>query len=143
VRTVVEGRCHCGNLAFRLETDKEVPALAVRACQCSFCGSHGARLTSDPAGRVTFSVRDESALSRYRFGLGTADFLVCRTCGFYAGAAMSDAGQWYAIVNVNAVGARELPWQESVPMNYDGEDTAGRVERRRERWTPARWSPGN
>src|SRR2546422_3634073 len=44
---------------------------------CSFCRKHGARTTSDPSGRVVITVRHPGQLLRYRFGLETADFLVC------------------------------------------------------------------
>ena len=135
--TVVEGHCHCGNIRFRLESKLKTADLPVRACQCSFCRSHGAQLTSDPAGRITFTVLDDAQLSRYKFGLKTADFLVCRTCGFYAGALMPYSGGLYAIVNINAVGARDHPWMNAVPMKYDGENEADRILRRRERWSPA------
>jgi hypothetical protein len=136
-RTVVDGQCHCGNIRFRFETRLKTADLPVRACQCSFCRSHGARLTSDPAGLITFTVLDEAALSRYKFGLRTADFLVCRNCGFYAGAIMPFSGNLYAIVNVNAVGASDHEWMKAVPMKYDGETDADRIQRRRSRWSPA------
>jgi hypothetical protein len=109
----------------------------VRACQCTFCRSHGARLTSDPAGRITFTVLDDAALSRYRFGRRIADYLVCKNCGFYAGAIMPFSGNLYGIVNINAVGARDLEWMNAVPMNYGGEGDAERIDRRRKRWSPA------
>jgi hypothetical protein len=54
-------------------------------------------------------VHDPALLSRYTFGLGTAEFLVCRNCGVYVGAVTVDAGSAYAIVNVNAFAdARDL-----------------------------------
>jgi hypothetical protein len=134
---VIEGHCHCGNIRFALETKLKTADLPVRACQCTFCRSHGARLTSDPAGRITFTVLDDAALSRYRFGRRIADYLVCKNCGFYAGAIMPFSGNLYGIVNVNAVGARDLDWMNAVPVKYDGEGDAERIERRRKRWSPA------
>jgi hypothetical protein len=76
-------------------------------------------------------------LSRYSFGLGTAQFLVCRTCGVYVGAVMADAGSAYAIVNINALHTPEVFAQPAVSMNYDRESAAERRARRRARWTPA------
>ena len=135
--TVVAGHCHCGNIRFTLESKLKTPDLPVRACQCTFCRSHGARLTSDPAGRITFSVIDDAALSRYRFGMRIADYLVCRNCGFYAGAIMPFSGKLYGIVNINAAGASDHKWMDAVPMKYDGETDVERIERRRTRWSPA------
>ena len=61
----------------------------MRACQCTFCRLHGAISTSDPKGAVRFSIRNEDAVSRYVFGLRTAEFLVCRACGVYLAAMMT------------------------------------------------------
>ena len=40
----------------------------------------------DPRGRVSIRVREPEQLSRYRFALAMADFLVCRRCGVYLAA---------------------------------------------------------
>src|SRR5687767_9959447 len=131
--TPLSGGCHCGNLRYTLDTSLALAQLPLRACQCSFCRLHGARSTSDPAGRIRFEVRDPAQLTRYRFGLRTADFLVCARCGIYVGALMqADAGQW-AIVNANTLDAAARLTQDSQPMDYDGEDAARRGERRRQR----------
>ena len=74
------GRCHCGNIRFVFETAKTPGQLGVRACDCSFCTRHGARTTTDSQGGASFIVRDAAKLNRYRFGLRTADFLVCAAC---------------------------------------------------------------
>ena len=95
------------------------------------------RTVSDPDGRVEFLVRDPAQLNRYRFGLATAEFLICRRCGVYVGALMSEDGAAYAIVNVNVLAAPEALAQATLPVSYDGESAAGRRARRRARWTPA------
>ena len=99
----------------------------------------GARSPIRPAGSRSWS-RTRPALSRYRFGLGTAEFLVCRTCGVYVGAVMSEAGSAYAIVNVNALATPEVFAATTVPVSYERELEAERRARRRSRWTPARVS---
>ena len=132
-----EGGCHCGNLRYALETALTLAELPLRACQCSFCRHHGARSTSDPAGRIRFQARDAAQVTRYRFGLRTADFLICARCGVYVGATMQeDGGQW-AIVNANTLDGVARLTQDSAPMDYDGEDAARRGSRRRQRWSPA------
>lgn len=131
------GGCHCGNLRFTLETQLALAQLPLRACQCSFCRHHGARSTSDPAGRIRFEAGDAAQLTRYRFGLRTADFLVCARCGIYVGALMrEDGGQW-AIINANTLDDVAQLVQQPQPMDYDGEDEAARLARRRARWSPA------
>jgi len=131
------GACHCGNLELGFETARDPGDLAVRACACSFCRRHGGRTVSDPRGRVEFVVHDPSLLNRYSFGLGTAQFLVCRTCGVYVGAVMVDAGSAYASININALQTPEVFVKAAVPVSYDRESATGRRARRRARWTPA------
>ncbi|MGH8442309.1 MAG: GFA family protein [Nevskiaceae bacterium] len=131
------GGCHCGNLRFSLETALPLAGLPLRACQCSFCRHHGARSTSDPAGRVRFEVRDAGKLTRYRFGLRTADFLICAGCGIYVGALMREGGSQWAIVNANAFDDVARLTQGVQPMDYEGEDAARRLARRKQRWSPA------
>lgn len=135
--TVHAGGCHCGNLAVRFETGLRPADLPVRACQCSFCRRHGARCVSDPGGRASITARDEGALVRYRFGLNTADFLVCGVCGVYLGALMSeDDGRAFATLNVNAFDKNGV-FADATPVSYDAETEPARRERRRLKWTPA------
>jgi hypothetical protein len=131
------GGCHCGSLEVRFATECAPAALTVRACACSFCRRHGVRAVSDPRGRLEFLVHDPAQLNRYRFGLATAEFLICRRCGVYLGALMSEGGAAYAIVNVNALATPEIFPQAPVPMSYDRESEAERRARRRAGWTPA------
>ncbi len=131
------GGCHCGNLEVRFESEIPAEKLQVRACQCSFCRRHNQRSVTDPAGRVTIAVRDPERLSRYRFGLGTADFFICGRCGVYVGAVLEADGRAWATVNVNALDDRDR-FAPGEPVSFEGEDVAGRVARRKARWTPAR-----
>src|SRR3954469_18888144 len=77
------GGCHCGNLRLRLHLSAPPEAVCVRACQCSFCRSHATRTTSDPNGAVEVWAEDWSLVQPYRFGTGTAEFLICCRCGVY------------------------------------------------------------
>lgn len=130
------GRCHCGAIALTFTTRRAAGELPLRACQCSFCPKHGARTTSDPDGWLEIRARDAAALARYRFGLGTADYLVCARCGVYVAAVMEEAGRAVAIVNVNALDGAAAFDRAATPMVYDREDEAGRRARRRKLWTP-------
>ncbi len=130
------GGCHCGNLRFAFDATKELKTLGLRADMCSFCRSHGARTTSDPAGAIRITVRDPAKLSRYRFGLKTADFLICRDCGVYIGALTEDGGKMWFTVNANSFDDRPPPDIPAVPRNFDGEDVPARIARRKKTWTP-------
>ncbi len=131
------GRCHCGNLRVTFATEQDPAALQVRRCTCSFCTRHGALTTSDPAGAVEVEVLDPAALSRYRFGLGTCDFLLCARCGVYVAALLESDGRAYATLNVNVLDDRDAFTRAAVDVSYDGEDVERRVARRVAGWTPA------
>jgi hypothetical protein len=131
------GRCHCGNVELALTTALELDALPLRACACEFCRRHGARTTTDPAGAVRIAVHDPHELGRYRFGLATADALVCRRCGVYVGAVLEAHDGAWATINTNTFEVR--PSGAAAAVSYDGEDAAARVARRRASWTPCTW----
>ncbi len=82
-------------------------------------------------------VGDGAKLSRYRFGLKTADFLVCRECGAYTGAYFpDDDGRAYAIVSANYLEKPHGFSQEAAHVDYGAETAEERRARRRARWTP-------
>ncbi len=130
--TVHAGSCHCGSVSFRYE---RVAALSVRECQCGFCRKHGSRNVSDPQGLT--EIASKVPLTRYRFGLGITDFLICPTCGSYVAAAMGQGEDCRSTLNLNCF---DDPHPELVPepMVYHAEDAGDRLERRRQRWTPTR-----
>ncbi len=55
---------------------------------------------------MRIAVRDPAKLRRYRFGLKTADFLLCSDCGVYIGALLEDGGKAWFTVNVNSFQAK-------------------------------------
>jgi hypothetical protein len=134
------GGCHCGNIHLTFETDIGPSEMEIRACQCAFCVRHGSRACADPEGRLIVSVGDETRLNRYRFGLRTADYLICRDCGVYVAAVTADGGDPKAIVIVNALDDRPRFSREPVPMDYDAESRDGRMARRQARWMPVEFS---
>jgi hypothetical protein len=136
VRHTLRGSCHCGNLELRFETDLDPWALPLRACGCSFCRRHGARATSDPAGRVEIRVHDPAHLIRHRFAQRTADFLVCGRCGVYVAALMPLPEGGFATLNANTFEAPEPFARAAEPVCYEGESADARRARRRARWTP-------
>ena len=132
------GSCHCGNLELAFETPTPPGELVLRSCQCSFCRRHGTRNVSDPAGQVDIAIADPSRLLRYRFGLRTADFLVCADCGVYVAAVYTEGEKAYATVNTNTFeNPAGLP-DVSGSVDYDAESESERKSRRAARWTPVR-----
>ncbi len=94
------------------------------------------RAVSDHEGRATIAIRDAEKVNRYRFGLKTADYLVCATCGVYVSAILWDGGAGWAIVNLNVLDNAPEFSQEALSVNYDAESEAERRDRRRANWTP-------
>lgn len=137
-----EARCHCSALMLSFTTRRAPAEMPLRECQCSFCRKHGVRTVADPEGFAEIRARDASALARYRFGLGTADYLVCARCGVYLAAVMEEGDRAWAVLNVNAFDDRAAFTGMATPMNYDREDEAQRRARRRKLWTPARLDLG-
>ncbi|HEU4385157.1 MAG TPA: hypothetical protein VFR85_16855 [Anaeromyxobacteraceae bacterium] len=140
--TRYQGRCHCGNLEVAFETAQAPGAIQLRACGCTFCRRHGAVAVTDPGGQLEVRLRRPAEVSRYRFGLRTADFLLCQACGVYVAAVCDIDGALYATLNANVLEARQAFTQEPVPVSYDREDAGQRLARRRRAWTPARVNEG-
>lgn len=129
---MLEGSCHCGAITFQLATALAPTALPVRICGCTFCLKHRPRYTSDPAGHV--EIRIGAEVSRYRFGLRLADFLICKTCGVFVAAHEPDR----AVINIETLArASELTAEPIHLTIYDTEDAAARLARRAKNWTPA------
>ena len=136
-----EGSCHCGAIGWTYRTALPPAQWPVRSCQCSFCRRHATRCTSDPAGTAEFAIVDPDALSRYRFGLHTAEFLVCGRCGAYVGAYGAGPQGGFATLNLNAMTTRADGIPAPAPTYYDSEDRDGRNRRREQRWTPVTRPP--
>jgi hypothetical protein len=131
--TILKGGYHCGNLTYVFEAGAGLDVLGLRLDMCGFCRAHGARNTSDPDGTMRIRLREPALLERYRFGLRTADFLVCRRCGVYIGASLED--KWFT-VNVNTFKPPPPPDFPAMPHDFDAETVEERIARRKRNWTP-------
>ncbi len=131
-----EGSCHCGAIGYSYRTSVAPEDWSIRACQCSFCRAHDALSTSDLNSLIDFHVQSAKSLQKYRFGLMTADFLLCRTCGVYIGAVIKTGQGSFGIVNVHTLNEKPAGLVNIAPISYASEDVSGRVARREERWTP-------
>ena len=131
------GGCHCGNLRVRLRLTQAPADVRLRACGCSFCRAHNTRTTSDPQGSVDISADNWSLVQSYRFGTGTAEYVICRNCGVYIGALGETETGIRAVINITCLDDREQFTREPVPVDHDGEASGDRLARRAANWTPA------
>lgn len=72
------GRCHCGAVQFRIETD--FPELTT--CDCSICRRKNALMVKVHESQFALLAGEES-LTEYRFHTGTARHYFCKVCGIY------------------------------------------------------------
>lgn len=129
---IIKGACHCGNVTYEISTETSLTDITARACDCSFCRMHGAQTWSDAAGTATISVRNPDDLQNYRFGLKITDFIVCRTCGAYVGAVITEDGKLWSTLNLRLSGLNAAVESAS----YGDEDASSRIARRKQNWTP-------
>jgi hypothetical protein len=130
----IDGKCHCGNIAFELEWEGDPPEIPARACSCSFCVKHGGVWTSNPRSRLTVAIRDASLVSKYAFGSRTAMFHVCSRCGAVPLVTSEIADRLYAVVNVNVFENVDQSWLRRAAVTFDGEDIESRLARRKCNW---------
>ena len=131
--TIIEGRCHCGNLSFEFATTYKPETLVIRECQCSFCRAHGAATAREPDGSVSIRAADPGTVTLYRFGTRSTDFVLCGRCGVYLGAVISHEGKQYATLNMRLT---SLDLGRVEPIVYDDEPVEQRVARRIALFTP-------
>jgi hypothetical protein len=131
---LIEGKCHCGNIALELEWEGESPEIPARACTCSFCIKHGGVWTSNPQARLSVRTGDVSMVSKYTFGSGTATFHICSRCGTVPLVTSEIANHLYAVVNVNVLENVDPLWLRRAAVTFEGEDIESRLERRRRNW---------
>lgn len=97
---------------------------------------HRAQAASDPDSSVNSVIHNLDHLSRYRFGLKTADLIVCKRCGIYLASVFQAGNRRYATVNINTFDAPESLIQEPTTVAYEGETAVQRRGRREAKWTP-------
>lgn len=131
------GACHCGNIHLEFETGMPVSDWPLRGCACGFCTRHGARYTSDPKGRLRIAVKDADALTRYRHGTESTDFLLCGRCGVYVGTVFDDEGELLSVVNVNVLDCAGEVTHEMAALDHSARSGEDRRARWRKVWTPA------
>lgn len=102
-RPAFRGGCHCGQIHVAFSSALQPASITPRACDCSFCQKHGATYVSDPAGRLSITVKSADALRRYRQGSNAAEFLLCGECGVLVGVVFEHRDRIYGAVNARAL----------------------------------------
>jgi hypothetical protein len=131
---LINGKCHCGNIAFSLDWPGETPDIPARACGCSFCVKHGGVWTSNPGARLNVRIADRAAASKYAFGTQTAMFHVCSRCGAVPFVSSEIENRVYAVVNVNCFEAVDPSTIHRASADFEGEDVPSRLARRTRNW---------
>jgi hypothetical protein len=138
-----QGGCHCGNLQIEFETTLNPAEIELRACQCTFCRKHGSVAVTDSAGHLAIRAAHGNNFGRYRFGLRTAEYLMCKACGVYVAAVTMGESEPRGIAIVNCLHDRRQFTSAPIAVDYDAESRDERVERRRRRWTPVTIAPSS
>ena len=71
------GSCHCGAVEYRVELDRDQPAIQ---CNCSMCGRSGTLLQFVPEAKFTLE-QGEDNLTDYQFHKHVIHHVFCKTCG--------------------------------------------------------------
>ena len=90
------GSCHCGKIAFNVETKNEITDAL--SCNCSICQRKGSLLQFVPRDALTL-LTPESASSVYQFNQHKITHRFCPTCGIspYSEGIAPDGNQMAAI----------------------------------------------
>ena len=132
--TAIDGACHCENIRFILRWPGAVTEIPVRQCGCTFCQKHQGAWTSHQDATLGVDFEDATLVSKYRFGTKTADFCVCAVCGVVPFVLSEIDSRQHAVVNVNAFEHSGGYSFAVSSTNFDGEQTQGRLERRKRNW---------
>jgi len=131
---LIDGKCHCGNIAFMLDWPGVQSDIVARACDCTFCAKHGGVWTAHPDAKLSVSFRHTDAVSKYAFGTQTASFHVCSRCGAVPVVTSDIHGRLYAVVNVNTFEGIDPASVQRKATRFDAEEPQLRLARRQRSW---------
>lgn len=131
---LIDGKCHCGNIAFVLDWPGVPSEIDARECSCSFCVKHSGVWTSHRGARLLVTLQSPTVVSKYTFGTKTAMFYVCSRCGAVPIVTSEIANHLYAVVNVNTFENLESLHLRRQPVSFDGEEQQSRLARRQSNW---------
>lgn len=131
---LIDGKCHCGNIALVLDWPGVPSDMIARACGCSFCIKHGGVWTADRHARLSVVMQRIDIVSTYVFGTETATFYICGRCGVVPFVTSDIANHVYAVVNVNTFENFDLLSLRRQAVSFDGEELESRLGRRQRNW---------
>jgi hypothetical protein len=131
---LINGKCHCGNIAFTLDWPENTPDIPARECSCTFCVKHGGVWTSHPDAKLSVVLHHADLVSKYAFGTETATFHVCARCGTVPFVTSEIENRLYAVVNVNTFESLDPSRLRRATSRLDGEDLTSRLARRSKNW---------
>lgn len=132
--TLLRGGCHCGLVTFELAWPGDPASMPARRCGCTFCRKHGGVWTSHPDARLEARVPRSGQVSRYTFGTGTAEFVVCGRCGVVPLVTCAIDGRLHAVVNVHTLDDVDVSRLAIAPATFEGEGVGDRLARRQRHW---------
>ena len=130
----IDGKCHCGNIAFVLDWPGIASDVIARECCCSFCVKHGGVWASNRDAKLSVTLKLVGVVSRYTFGTETATFYVCIRCGAVPIVTSDIANHVYAVVNVNTFENFDSLHLRRQSVDFDGEAPQARLARRQRNW---------
>ena len=131
---LIDGKCHCGNIAFVLDWPGVPTEVVARECSCSFCSKHGGVWTSNRDAKLSVTLHRASVVSRYSFGTETATFYVCSRCGAVPIVTSEIENRVYAVVNVNTFENLDSLHLRRQSADFGGEGLPSRLARRQKNW---------
>ena len=75
--TTHHGSCHCGAVKYKVELDRDQPAIQ---CNCSMCSRSGTLLQFVPEAKFKLE-QGEDSLTDYLFNKHVIHHTFCKTCG--------------------------------------------------------------
>jgi hypothetical protein len=130
----IKGKCHCGNISFKLDWPGERPEIQAHACTCSFCRKHGGVWTSNPKSSLEVTVTELALVSKYELGTQSAQFHVCTRCGVVPLVTSRIDARTYAVVNVNTFENVEPDQLHQATLEVSSEQLDARLARRKRNW---------
>lgn len=90
--------------------------------------------TSHPAAELVVQLREPELVNRYRFGHGSADFIVCRVCGVIVLAVCRINESEHAVLNINTFSHPDVETFDHIVTDFEGETETARLARRKRNW---------
>ena len=111
-----KGSCHCGEIAFEVESDGEISQ--VIDCNCSICSRKGSLLWFVPRDNLKLLTPEEN-LATYTFDTQTIKHYFCPKCGIHPfGEGADPSGNRMAAINVRCL--EDFDFSEIPVSHFDG-----------------------